>query len=183
VVLDAGRVAFDGPVADGLLFYHRMMGTEEGSSASVRPPGARGELEVVELELRDADGRRRHMFRPGEELRVQMAVTCRSPAERAVAALEVRGPRGERCFRTDETIGALDGRVELSFDVPRLALLGGDYDVAVGVYDQDAPGSGLLDRVARFTVADTLDGEGIADLRGSWSVRGAGVADVRAASR
>ena len=25
VVLDAGKVAFDGPTADGLLFYHRIM--------------------------------------------------------------------------------------------------------------------------------------------------------------
>jgi ABC-type polysaccharide/polyol phosphate transport system ATPase subunit len=29
VVLDAGRVAFDGPAADGLAFYHRLTGTEE----------------------------------------------------------------------------------------------------------------------------------------------------------
>jgi ABC-type polysaccharide/polyol phosphate transport system ATPase subunit len=29
VVLDAGRVAFDGPVEDGLAFYHRLMGTAE----------------------------------------------------------------------------------------------------------------------------------------------------------
>ena len=28
VVLDAGEVVFDGPTADGLPFYHRLMGTE-----------------------------------------------------------------------------------------------------------------------------------------------------------
>ena len=172
VVLDRGRVAFDGPVADGLLFYHRLLGTTEGASRSVRPSGRRGELEIAELELQDADGRRRHMFRTGEPLRVSLAVEARAPAERAVAALEVRDERGELCFRTDTTLGAVDGRLEVSFDVARLVLLGGDYDVAVGAYDQDAPAGGLLDRVARFSVAQTLEGEGVADLRGAWTVAG-----------
>jgi hypothetical protein len=87
-------------------------------------------------------------------------------------ALEVRDERGERCFRTDATLGTVAGEVSVSFEVPRLALLGGYYDLAVGAYDQDAPPSGLLDRVARFSVAETLEGEGIADLRGSWTVAG-----------
>jgi ABC-type polysaccharide/polyol phosphate transport system ATPase subunit len=172
VVLDRGRVAFDGPVADGLLFYHRLLGTTEGASRSVRPSGRRGELEIAELELQDADGRRRHMFRTGEPLRISLAVEARAPAERAVAALEVRDERGELCFRTDTTLGAVDGRLEVSFDVARLVLLGGDYDVAVGAYGQDAPAGGLLDRVAGFSVAQTLEGEGVADLRGSWTVAG-----------
>lgn len=172
VVFDAGRVAFDGPTADGLLFYHRLMGTEGGGSRSVRPTNERDRIEVTELELHDADGRSRHVFRPGEALRVAMALDCATPVERAVAALEVRGERGERCFRTDASLGAVEGRLEVSFDVPRLALLGGDYDLAVGAHEQDAPAVGQLDRVVRFSVTDTLDGEGVVDLRGNWTVAG-----------
>jgi len=172
VVLEHGRVAFDGGVAGGLLFYHRMLGTETGASRSVRPSSARGELEISELELRDADGRRRHTFRTGEPLTVAISLDCRVRSERAVAALEVRDERGERCFRTDTALGAVSGRVELAFEIPRVALLGGDYDVAVGVHDHDAPVGSMLDRVARFTVPQTLEGEGIADLRGSWTVAG-----------
>ena len=172
VVLVRGRVVYDGEVAEGLLFYHRMLGTETGASQSMRPSSARSELEIVELELRDADGRRRHAFRTGEAMRVAIALDCRLPAERAVAALEVRDARGERCFRTDASLGAVEGRLELSFDIPRLVLLGGDYDVAVGVADHDAPAGSLLDRVARFSVPETLEGEGIADVRGTWTVAG-----------
>ncbi len=172
VVLEHGRVAFDGGVAEGLLFYHRMLGTETGASRSVRPSSARGELEISELELRDSGGRRRHTFRTGEPLTVAISLDCRVRAERAVAALEVCGEGGERCFRTDTALGAVQGRVELSFEIPRVALLGGDYDVAVGVNDHDAPVGSMLDRVARFTVPQTLEGEGIADLRGSWTVSG-----------
>jgi ABC-type polysaccharide/polyol phosphate transport system ATPase subunit len=171
VVLDRGRVQFDGDVAEGLLFYHRLLGAESGGSRSLRP-GERAAVEVAELELHDAEGRRRHAFRTGELLRVRMTVRCPKPAERAVMALEVRDHRGQTCFRTDTTLGVIEGELEVSFEVPRLVLLGGDYDVAVGGYDQDAPAITPLDRVARFSVAETLEGEGVADLRGSWTVAG-----------
>jgi len=174
VVLDGGRVAFDGSTADGLLAYHRLLGADAGRSRSLRPAegGQRAQIEVTELELRDAGGHSRAAFRTGEQLGVSMRVRALGPAERAVIALEVRDQRGEVCFRTDETVGELTEPVEVSFTVPRLALLGGDYDVAVGAYDQDAPESGLLDRVARFSVAHSTDGEGVADLRGTWSLAG-----------
>ena len=172
VVLDAGKVVFDGGVADGLLFYHRRMGTETGGGESVRPPASRGGIDVADVELRDADGHRRHMFRPGEPLRVHMRLVARPAAARAVVALEVRDERGDRVFRADSAVGAVDGAVEVDYGVDRLALLGGDYDVAVGAYDQDAPGSGELDRLARFSVAVEPGGEGVADLRGSWTVGG-----------
>ena len=173
VVLDGGRVAFDGGTADGLLFYHRLLGTGGGRSRSLRPEAAeRAQVEVAELELVDTAGAPRAAFRTGEELGVRMSVRALEPAERAVVALEVRDQRGEVCFRTDETVGELRGETAVSFSVPRLNLLGGDYDVAVGVYDQDAPTSGFLDRVARFSVAHTADGEGVADLRGTWSLVG-----------
>ena len=85
-------------------------------------------------------------------------------------ALEVRDQRGELVFRTDRALGEVDGRLEASFEIERLALLGGDYDLAAGVLEQDAPQGRLLDRVARFSVASVSDGEGVADLRGKWRV-------------
>jgi ABC-type polysaccharide/polyol phosphate transport system ATPase subunit len=172
VVLDAGRVAHDGDVVDGLLFYHRLLGADESRSRSVRPGAPTAQLEVPELETLDSEGRRRSAFRPGEAMVVRLVVSPLGTAERAMVALEVRDQRGEMCFRTDETLGRLDSPAEVSFEVSRLALLGGDYDVAVGAHDQDAPAGGLLDRVARFTVAATLEGEGVADLRGHWTVVG-----------
>ena len=128
VVLDRGHVAFDGPVSDGLLFYHRMLGTEEKGSEALRPAARRGPLAVAELELRDADDRRRHMFRPGEALAVDLVVQAAEPQERALVALEVRDPRGETIFRTDASIGAVAGERRVRFEIPRLALLGGDYE-------------------------------------------------------
>src|SRR5439155_14792172 len=67
VVLDGGRVAFDGPAGEGLLFYHRLMGTASAATVSRGEPGAVG---VASLELLDADARPRQVFRPGEPMRV-----------------------------------------------------------------------------------------------------------------
>jgi ABC-type polysaccharide/polyol phosphate transport system ATPase subunit len=167
VVLDGGRVAFDGAVAEGLLFYHRLLGTE----SRVAPPlrAATGALSVASLELLDADARPRHMFRPGEAMRVQLALDAPSPVARAVVALEVRSTAGQTLFRTDASVGPVHGRGQITFDIARLALLGGDYDLAVAASDQDAPQA--MDRLARFSVAATSDGEGVVDLRGEWTVR------------
>ena len=94
-------------------------------------------------------------------------------SERAVLALEVREAEGSLCFRTDTAMTADgDGEVQVTFDMPSLALLGGDYDLAVGVAEQDAPPEGSLDRLARFSVMRTLEAEGVADLRGAWTVAG-----------
>lgn len=170
-VLDGGRLAFDGPVADGLLFYHRLMGTAVGAGVEVRPSGGRGAAWVADLELRDAGGAARTMFRPGESLGVRMEVRAgAAPLDRGVVALEVRDAGGGLLFRTDHSVGVLNGSTEVVFEVPRLNLMGGDYDIAVGVHEHDAPGSAMLDRVARFAVAQTAGGEGLVDMRGEWTV-------------
>jgi ABC-type polysaccharide/polyol phosphate transport system ATPase subunit len=166
VVLDGGGVAFDGPTAEGLLFYHRLLGTET-SAAPLRSPS--GALSVASLQLLDADARPRHMFRPGEAMRVELSLDAPAPVARGVVALEVRDMRGDTLFRTDAAVGPVNGRGAVTFDSPRLALLGGDYDLAVAASDQDAPH--LMDRLARFSVAATSDGEGVVDLRGEWTVR------------
>ena len=44
------------------------------------------------------------------------------------------------------------------------------YRRLLGAAAHDAPGSGQLDRVARFAVADVAGGEGLVDMRGEWSV-------------
>ncbi|MDX6671158.1 MAG: lipopolysaccharide transport system ATP-binding protein [Solirubrobacteraceae bacterium] len=145
VVLDGGRKVFDGPVSDGLLAYHRLMGTEHGGGESVRS----GPTVVADVELVDGAGRARQVFRTGEALRVALRLADPRPDE---LELEVRDQTGHSVFRT-RTQPAAD---RLVFEIERLALLGGDYDLVLG------------DRVVRFSVADEPGGEGVADLRGTW---------------
>ena len=169
VVLDGGEVRYDGDVAEGLLFYHRLLGTEDRGSRSLRPaPGPR----VAELEVVDSGGRARHVFRSGERMTVRMAVHTSEADARTVLVLELRSAEGALAFRTDTALEGAEGEVQVEFEMPSLALLGGDYDLAVGLSAQDAPPEGSLDRLKRFSVARTLEAEGIADLRGAWTVAG-----------
>jgi ABC-type polysaccharide/polyol phosphate transport system ATPase subunit len=167
VVLDHGRVAFDGTTAEGLLFYHRLLGTDVAEPRATR--GGSAALTVSALRLLDADAQARHMYRPGEAMRIELELAAPAPVARGVVALEVRDVRGDTLFRTDASVGPVHGRGHVSFDIRRLALLGGDYDLAVAASDQDAPQ--VMDRLARFSVAAASDGEGVVDLRGEWTVR------------
>jgi ABC-type polysaccharide/polyol phosphate transport system ATPase subunit len=170
VVLDAGRVAFDGPTAEGLLSYHRLMGTERGGGESVRGASERT-VDVVDVELRDAQGRSTRVFRSGASMHIVLGLRARAAAERTVVALEVRSQDGTSIFSTRTEATLTPGTdAGLAFEVPSLALLGGDYDLAVGTGE-------ALDRTTRFSIAHEPGADGIVDLRGTWRelepVRGA----------
>ncbi len=166
VVLDGGQVRFDGATAEGLLFYHRLLGA--GPDDAKRERRGTG-VDVTGLQLRDGEDRARAAFRPGETVRV--ALTVAGPAERAVVAIEMRDVDGARLFRTDTTLGAIEGETEVVYEIPQLGLLGGDYDLVVGAGEHDAPPAGTLDRLARLSVSETFEAEGLVDLRGEWQVR------------
>jgi ABC-type polysaccharide/polyol phosphate transport system ATPase subunit len=158
VVLDAGRVVFDGPTAEGLLHYHRVMGTERGGGESFRPAAPGRAIEVAEVELRDGAGRASSVFRTGESLQVVIGLRAARPVGEAVLALEFRGQDGGSLFRAETTVEiAADGTAQLAFEIPVLPLQGGDYDLALGAPE--------LDRTVRFSVAR----EGI-EMRGRWRI-------------
>jgi ABC-type polysaccharide/polyol phosphate transport system ATPase subunit len=166
IVLDAGQVVFDGPTADALLHYHRQMGTEHGTGESVRPAADRP-IEVVDVELRDAGGRASSVFHSGASLQIGVGLRARARVERPSLALEVRSQGGERVFRTTtELQSPLESTAQLAFEIPSLALLGGDYDLAIAA--GDGAGEPPLDRTIRFSIAREPGVEGIVDLGGSW---------------
>lgn len=175
VVLDCGQVVFDGPTAEGLLNYHRLMGTERGGGESLRQAGGQA-IEVTDLELRDTAGRTSAVFAAGAPLQLVVGLRCRRAVQRAALALELRAQDGSRILRTQHSfeLGAR-GTAQLAFEVSDLTLLGGDYDLALGAGEDGTPIP--LERTVRFSVASESADQGIVDLRGSWRVlQGATVA-------
>ncbi|HEV3229052.1 MAG TPA: ABC transporter ATP-binding protein [Solirubrobacteraceae bacterium] len=163
VVLDAGRVIFDGPTAQGLLEYHRLIGEDEPMIARVQPTGNRPGI-VQEIEIHDGEGRRRQLFRSGESLAVLMRLSERLPSDPPNVVLAIRDETGRPVFATQAPLDGDQGGAWMMFEVPRLALLGGDYDLVVGGYPE-------IDRLIGFSVAQEPGAEGVVDLRGTWTVQ------------
>lgn len=169
IVLDGGRVFFDGPTTEGLAHYRRLLGVEHGAGISLRPRRGGGS-EVAELELRDSLGRPASVFRSGEPLVAFIAVDRGGASEQAPERLRLELRTGTTVlFATETELEAAEfgEPARCVFEVGELALLGGEYELAAGVA---AAGEALvLERSVRFTVARELDaGEGVVDLRGAW---------------
>jgi len=173
VVLDSGRVVFDGPTAEALRFYHRMLGAEDATQAAARE-ARDGAVRLREAALQDGDGRPRQVFAPGEPVRVVLDLEARADAGDVTLALDVRRADGQTVFRSRAPVPTSGGGGRLVFEIPRLALLGGDYDLPIGIHEpgDTAPG---IDRLLSFSVTSSDEAEGIADLRGTWTFSGAPV--------
>ncbi len=167
VVLDAGRVVYDGPTAEGLLHYHELLGADQPVP---RLPRADRTVYVEDVELLDADGRPRTVFAPGEPLTIALDVGVRAGATPTRIAFELRRSSGEPVFSTGHVVDLAEP-ARLTFSIGALHLLGGDYDLVVAAQQDDG-----IDRLVGLSVAATPDVEGVADLRGTWSVETAVVA-------
>jgi ABC-type polysaccharide/polyol phosphate transport system ATPase subunit len=141
VVLDAGRVVFDGPTAEGLLHYHRLMGTEHGAGTSLRPDRA-DPLKVTQVELRDEAGRTASVFPSGSALHVIVGVQLLAGAGDRSLRLELRDQAGALVLESETPVLS----ESMAFEIPELALAGGDYDISLG------PGGGALQRTVRFSI-------------------------------
>jgi ABC-type polysaccharide/polyol phosphate transport system ATPase subunit len=168
IVLEAGRVAFDGPAPEGLLFLHQLLGVEGAEQVAAHRTHDGG-VGVRRAVLEDVGGRQRDVFEPSEELRLVLDLDSGLNAPEIMVTLDVRHADGRAVFRTQSPPSAPDGGGRLVFHVPRLGLLGGDYDLAIAIHESGAAPAGI-DRLLTFTVVSTPNAEGIADLRGTWTV-------------
>jgi ABC-type polysaccharide/polyol phosphate transport system ATPase subunit len=170
IVLDSGRVAYDGPAAEGLLFYHRLLGIESAEQVAARKARDTA-VALTRATLEDLGGRPRQVFEPGEEMRRVLDLEALPRAPEVTVAIEVRHADGRAVFRTLSPAITPMGEEQLMFDVPRLTLLGGDYDLAIAINEPSDTPPGI-DRLLSFSVVSTAGAEGIADLRGTWSITG-----------
>jgi energy-coupling factor transporter ATP-binding protein EcfA2 len=168
IVLDAGRVAFDGPAPEGLLFYHRLLGLESAEQVAARR-SRESAIALRRATLEDLASRPRQVFEPGEGMRLVLELDAPADSPEVTVAIDVRHADGRSVFRTQSPPITAEAGGQLVFDVPRLTLLGGDYDLAIAIREPTDTPPGI-DRLLTFSVVSTTDAEGIADLRGTWSL-------------
>ena len=120
----------------------------QAPSTEGRPTGYRegrwgsGEIEIITVELRDASGRERHIFVPGERLRVVLRVRASKPVDDFVFGIGLFTVDGASVYGTnthieDYVARRLAGEAEVVFEIDDLRLVEGTYLIDVAAHAKD----------------------------------------------
>jgi ABC-type polysaccharide/polyol phosphate transport system ATPase subunit len=177
VLLVDGNVEFDGPTHDAISRYHRLLSLERDPAernAGLTEWGS-GEARIAEVELLAADGSERRQFLAGEPLTLRVRIETDRPLPPPRLSYELRTDAGLLLAAGVQDAGELGweespGERTLRFDVDRLPLADGRFQLRFGLSDQ--AGDHLyhwLDDAYRFLVYPDGRERGILRLEGNWS--------------
>ena len=177
VLLEHGVVVVDGEPTEAIRTYRDRYSVDEPEDEDAEPEGT-GELTITGVEVVGPDGTPQHEFVPGDDVGVQLEVTCHTPVEAWVCGIEVRNHIDTLIFGTNSLLlGASlpplrPGVQRLRFVLPSIPMTEGAYAVTVAVHAPGATDSEFhrLDRVAAFSVRSTKDQTGVVHLRAALQV-------------
>jgi ABC-type polysaccharide/polyol phosphate transport system ATPase subunit len=103
--------------------------------------GAR-EIEISRVELLDAKGRERHVYVPGESLRVRLSLSAREPLEDFVFGIGIFGADGVNVYGTNTHLEeylpvAISGEAAVEIELQDLRLVEGTYLIDVAAHRRD----------------------------------------------
>lgn len=184
--IDNGLVAAEGAPADVVMAYKQHMAEVEeaqkgNSHAEGVPDGQRWgtrELEITHVELCSGSGQPRTTFNTGEPLTIRIHFRCAQSVERPVFGFGISHQNGTYLFGpntkfADLQIDRLDGSGVISYTIPELPLLEGQYAVTVAAINEaDTVTYDYHDRAYNFRVAYSplRAGYGMVQLRGEWQL-------------
>ncbi len=169
LVLDGGRLVFDGPVAEGVEQYRRRVA--ESVAPPVTAPGTDRRVEILSTELVAADGEVAGDVPPSSALRLRVRLRARYDVEVcSIGAMVYRGDGGH-LYEVHTAwhglgVGPLAAGEEAVVEVRFVAhLLAGRYGVSVSVTDVSGREAwAVRPDAARFAVAPAPGGAGVVDL-------------------
>jgi lipopolysaccharide transport system ATP-binding protein len=160
IVLEGGRLTFDGPVEAGLAFYTASL----GRAGHVRDWGRGQEASLVEAELLDEQGTATDRFNPGTPLRLRIVIeTTGAPGMAFGVTLRDQHnlPIGSYASGTfsSVTLPTVSGRYECTVSLDSLFLAAGEYSI-----DLETASSGIVvdhkvDSALQFVVTGCNPGE------------------------
>jgi ABC-type polysaccharide/polyol phosphate transport system ATPase subunit len=177
VLLQDGRVAFDGPSREAVTQYHRLLAEArdpEERGAGLNEYGS-GECRITEIALRGPGGEERLQFAPGEPLVVHVAIRTDPALEPPRLVWELRDEAGLVLAAGSADTGGIGWRPgereqRFRFDVDSLPLADGRFRLRFELSDR--AGARLyhwLDDAARFVVYPTDGATGLVRLEGRWA--------------
>ena len=177
ILLQAGRVQFDGPTHDAVVRYRQLLAGDRDPAergAGLKEWGS-GEARIDAVELLGPDGAARTQFLAGEPLTLRVKLKAERPLPPPRLSLELRDSSGLLVTGSGHStadLGWEQGTQTLAarFEVEQLPLADGRFHVRLGLTDE--VGDRLyhwLDDALTFVVYPAGDERGVVRLEGRWT--------------
>jgi ABC-type polysaccharide/polyol phosphate transport system ATPase subunit len=178
VLLDAGRVAFDGPTREAVARYRRSLAADVDPAerdAGLREWGS-GELTIASASLVGQEGSERLQFLSGEPFALRVAIAAHDGTPHPRLQLELRDDAGMLVAGEGVDLRELgwtsgNGERGVRFDIGSLPLADGRFHLRLGLTDES--GERLyhqLDDALVFVVYSGGDERGVVRFAGSWAL-------------
>jgi ABC-type polysaccharide/polyol phosphate transport system ATPase subunit len=178
VLLDAGRVAFDGPTREAVARYRRSLAADVDPAerdAGLREWGS-GELTIASASLVGQEGSERLQFLSGEPFALRVAIAAHDGTPPPRLQLELRDDAGMLVAGEGVDLRELgwtsgNGERGVRFDIGSLPLADGRFHLRLGLTDES--GERLyhqLDDALVFIVYPGGDERGVVRFAGSWAL-------------
>ncbi len=175
ILLDHGRVVFDGPVSEGVELYRQRVPSSSGP-ALLRDRRMR-HVRIEDVELLGPDAAPIVEVAPSTPLTARVRLRATEDVDVCSVAMVVTRGDGTHLYELHTAwlgvgVGPLGVGSEATVDVRFTAhLLAGHYDIAVSVTDVSGRETwAVVADAARFSVSPAPGGAGLVDLAGSTSV-------------
>ncbi len=138
--------------------------------------GAR-EIEISRVELLDAQGRERHVYVPGETLRVRLSLHAREPLEDFVFGIGIFGADGVSVYGTNTHLeeflpARISGAAAAEIELQDLRLVEGTYLIDVAAHRRDGTPYDYHRGLYSFRVKSRVKDVGVYRPVHSWSFSG-----------
>ncbi len=178
VLLDVGRVAFDGPTREAIARYRRTLADETDPAergAGLREWGS-GEATIASAALVGQEGAERLQFLSGEPFALSVAVAATDSIPPPRLQLELRDDAGSLVAGQAVDLrelgwAASNGERAIRFEIGSLPLADGRFHLRLGLTDES--GEHLyhqLDDALAFVVYPAGEDRGVVRLAGSWAL-------------
>lgn len=183
--IENGLVAAEGAPADVIMAYKQHMATRDDSQAEAVSlhAGQRwgtGEVQITQVEVCDANGAARAHFVTGDDVVIRLHYRSAGRVEHPVFGLAFTHQSGAHLFGPNTQFSALDiayveGQGVISYHIPNLPLLEGQYTLSVAVVNQHNTATfDYHDRAYGFQVihSPARTGYGLVQFPGVWQHNG-----------
>ena len=177
VLLEAGRVAFDGSTREAVARYRRALSTEVDPAergAGLREWGT-GEMTISSAAVVGQEGEERLQFLSGEPFALRVAVAAHDSTPPPRLQLELRDDAGTLVAGEAVDLGELgwspNGERDVRLDIDSLPLADGRFHLRLGLTDES--GERLyhqLDDALVFVVYPGGEERGVVRFAGSWAL-------------